>query len=142
MLGADSSHSSNWDDIISHAIAYTRCSNVLEVFIAAELQSWAKLHVSAERLRLLPLPVNLVTVGPTSELLKRPLSAIGTTTVIELQRGNTEPNGRYTLEIPYRDDRELLLEILKHAGEVEVLAPEALRVRVRQAHDAGAERNG
>jgi putative colanic acid biosynthesis UDP-glucose lipid carrier transferase len=35
---------------------------------------------------LLPLPVNLVTVGPTSELLKRPLSAIGTTTVIELQR--------------------------------------------------------
>jgi len=58
------------------------------------------------------------------------------------QRGNTEPNGRYTLEIPYRDDRELLLEILKHAGDVEVLAPEALRVRVRQAHDAGAERNG
>jgi len=86
VLGADSSHSSNWDDIISQAIAYTRCSNVLEVFIAAELQSWAKLHVSTERLRLLPLPVNLVTVGPTSELLKRPLSAIGTTTVIELQR--------------------------------------------------------
>ena len=39
-----------------------------------------------ERLRLLPLPVNLVAVGPTSELLKRPLSAIGNATVIELQR--------------------------------------------------------
>jgi Undecaprenyl-phosphate glucose phosphotransferase len=86
VLGADSSHSSNWDDIISQAISYIRGSNVLEIFIAAELQSWAKLHVSTERLRLLPLPVNLVTVGPTSELLKRPLSAIGTTTVIELQR--------------------------------------------------------
>ncbi|MFO1311032.1 MAG: YafY family protein [Burkholderiales bacterium] len=57
------------------------------------------------------------------------------------QRGKLEPNGRYTLEVPYRDDRELLLEILKHAGAVEVLEPEALRTRVREAHVAAAERN-
>jgi predicted DNA-binding transcriptional regulator YafY len=58
------------------------------------------------------------------------------------QRGVLEPNGRYTLEVPYRDDRELLLEILKHAGEVEVQAPPELREKVRAAHAAAVERNG
>jgi len=57
------------------------------------------------------------------------------------QRAKLEPNGRYTLEVPYRDDRELLLEILKHAGAVEVLEPEELRVKVREAHLAAADRN-
>jgi predicted DNA-binding transcriptional regulator YafY len=57
------------------------------------------------------------------------------------QRATLEPNGRYTLEVPYRDDRELLLEILKHAGAVEVLRPDELRAKVRQAHLAAAERN-
>ncbi len=58
------------------------------------------------------------------------------------QRGRLEANGRYTLEVPYRDDRELLLEIVKHAGEVEVLGPAELREKVRRAHDEGAARNG
>ena len=57
------------------------------------------------------------------------------------QRGKLEPNGRYTLEVPYRDDRELLLEILKHAGAVEVLEPQALREKVRAAHALAVERN-
>jgi predicted DNA-binding transcriptional regulator YafY len=57
------------------------------------------------------------------------------------QRGKLEPNGRYTLEVPYRDDRELVLEILKHAGTVEVLEPAELRAKVRAAHVAAAERN-
>ncbi len=57
------------------------------------------------------------------------------------QRGKIEPNGRYTLEVPYRDDRELLLEILKHAGEVEVLEPADLRAKVRVAHERAAERH-
>ena len=48
--------------------------------------------------------------------------------------GTFDPAGRYTLELPYRDDRELLLEILKHGAGVEVLAPEELRTKVREAH--------
>jgi Undecaprenyl-phosphate glucose phosphotransferase len=83
---ADNSHGSHWDDIVSQAISYTRCSNVDELFIAAEPQSWTKIQKSAERLRLLPLPVNLVALGPTSKLLMQPVSAIGNATVIELQR--------------------------------------------------------
>lgn len=38
----------------------------------------------------------------------------------------------YILEIPYSDDRELLMDILKHGPEVEVLSPKNLRARVRE----------
>jgi predicted DNA-binding transcriptional regulator YafY len=37
---------------------------------------------------------------------------------------------RYCLEIPYSDDRELVLDILKHGPEVEVLRPKSLRKKV------------
>jgi predicted DNA-binding transcriptional regulator YafY len=57
------------------------------------------------------------------------------------QRGVFDPSGRYTLELPYRDDRELLLEILKHGAGVEVLAPSELRAKVREAHLRAAEVN-
>ena len=39
-------------------------------------------------------------------------------------------DGYYILEIPYSDDRELVMDILKYGPDVEVLAPEALRVKV------------
>jgi predicted DNA-binding transcriptional regulator YafY len=57
------------------------------------------------------------------------------------QVGSFDPSGRYTLELPYRDDRELLLEIVKHGADVEVLAPPALRDKVRSAHLKAAELN-
>ena len=34
------------------------------------------------------------------------------------------------LEIPYADERELVMDILKHGADIEVLAPETLRQRV------------
>ena len=86
VISANRWHPSRWDDVISEAIAYARSADVDEVFIAAELPNWAKLREMMERFRLLPLPVNLIAVGPASELLKRPLNAIGNDTVIELQR--------------------------------------------------------
>ena len=47
------------------------------------------------------------------------------------QRSYAE-NGHYVLEIPYSDDRELLMDILKYGPDVEVLEPESLRDRVRE----------
>jgi len=41
-------------------------------------------------------------------------------------------NGGYELQVPYSDPRELLMEILRYGPEVEVLAPGALRERVRR----------
>ncbi len=46
------------------------------------------------------------------------------------QRAAFESDGSYVLEVPYADDRELVMEILKHGPEAEVLAPPALRKRV------------
>ena len=37
------------------------------------------------------------------------------------------------LEIPYSDDRELLMDILRHGADVEVLEPAELRKRVKEA---------
>jgi predicted DNA-binding transcriptional regulator YafY len=49
------------------------------------------------------------------------------------QRAAYDAEGRYILEVPYSDDRELLRDILKHGPDVEVLAPETLREQVRAA---------
>jgi len=64
VLPRDSSPSLHTNDIISEVISYVRRSNIDEVFIAAELQSWIKLREPVERLRLLPAPVHLMAVGP------------------------------------------------------------------------------
>jgi proteasome accessory factor C len=45
------------------------------------------------------------------------------------QKGYFE-DGQYVLEVPYCDSRELVMDILKHGPEVEVLAPKALRAEV------------
>ncbi len=46
------------------------------------------------------------------------------------QKARTEADGSYLLEFPYNDDQELVMDILRHGPEVEVLAPPALRERV------------
>ena len=48
------------------------------------------------------------------------------------QRSSFDRDGRYVLEFPYSDHRELVMDILRHGPEVEVLAPEDLRVKVRE----------
>jgi predicted DNA-binding transcriptional regulator YafY len=49
------------------------------------------------------------------------------------QRASYQPDGSYVLEIPYSDPRELLMDILRHGAEVEVLSPDALREMTREA---------
>jgi len=56
------------------------------------------------------------------------------------QRGRFEPDGSYVLEIPYSDDRELVMDILRHGPEVEVLGPAPLRRAVRERLAATLER--
>ena len=48
------------------------------------------------------------------------------------QKGTVEADGSYLLEIPYSDDRELLMDILRHGPEVEVIAPTKLRGRLQK----------
>jgi predicted DNA-binding transcriptional regulator YafY len=56
------------------------------------------------------------------------------------QRSRFEQDGSYVLEIPYANDRELLMEILKYGADVEVLAPASLRDRVSGALTQAAQR--
>lgn len=47
------------------------------------------------------------------------------------QSGQFLTDGRYELKIPYRDDRELVMDILRHGAQVQVVEPAALREAVR-----------
>lgn len=48
------------------------------------------------------------------------------------QQGRFLPDGGYQLSVPYSDDRELLMDILKYGADVEVIAPPELRATVKQ----------
>jgi len=47
------------------------------------------------------------------------------------QQGRRLDDGRYELRIPYSDDRELLMDILKYGPDVEIVDPESLREAVK-----------
>lgn len=49
------------------------------------------------------------------------------------QKSRNEADGSYVLEIPYSEVQELVMDILRHGGDVEVLAPKKLRARVKAA---------
>lgn len=46
------------------------------------------------------------------------------------QQSKTLADGSYRLRVPYADERELLMDILRHGRQVEVEGPESLRQRV------------
>lgn len=56
------------------------------------------------------------------------------------QKGRFLPDGSYVLELPYSDHRELTMDILKFGGDVEILAPAALKERVIEALKAALSR--
>lgn len=55
------------------------------------------------------------------------------------QQGRWLEDGRYELTLPYLDDTELVMDVLRHGDEVEVLEPPELREKVaRRLGDAAA----
>jgi predicted DNA-binding transcriptional regulator YafY len=58
------------------------------------------------------------------------------------QQGRFLDDGAYELQIPYADSRELVMDILRHVPEVEVVAPEELRQEIRARLIAALERPG
>jgi proteasome accessory factor C len=52
------------------------------------------------------------------------------------QVGRFEIDGSYVLEIPYRESRELVMDVLRYGADVEVIAPHALRAQVKEALEA------
>jgi proteasome accessory factor C len=54
------------------------------------------------------------------------------------QEGAWLPDGRYELRIPYREPRELVMDLMRQGQNVEVVAPEDLRRQVRQELERAA----
>ena len=55
------------------------------------------------------------------------------------QQSDFLPDGRWRLRLPYVDDTELLMDLLRHAGQVEVVGPPPLReAYARRLHQAVA----
>jgi predicted DNA-binding transcriptional regulator YafY len=54
------------------------------------------------------------------------------------QVGRMEADGSYVLELPYSQEPELVMDVLKYGSEVEVLSPASLRRRVARELAAGA----
>jgi len=79
--------------------------------------AWAKLRFSAERARW-----------------------VGAEQWHPQQKGRFEKDGSYVLELPYADSRELVMDILRHGSEVEVLEPAELRREVKRQLYAAAAR--
>ena len=50
-------------------------------------------------------------------------------------------DGSYILEIPYSSDQELLMDLLRHSPEVEILGPPELRQRLHTALCSAASKN-
>ena len=48
------------------------------------------------------------------------------------QESTVEPDGSYRLSVPYAKETELVMDILRHGSDVEVLSPTSLRQTVRQ----------
>ena len=55
------------------------------------------------------------------------------------QVGKMLDSGEYWLEIPYSRPDELIMDIMRHGAEVEVLAPTDLRQAVAARHRAAAD---
>ena len=56
------------------------------------------------------------------------------------QKGRFDADGNYLLDLPYADPRELVMDILRHVPEVEVLGPVGLREAVGEKLRVGVEK--
>lgn len=56
------------------------------------------------------------------------------------QQRQIEPTGHLVLTIPYSNDRELLMDILRYGADVEVLSPDSLRNTVKREMQEALER--
>jgi len=56
------------------------------------------------------------------------------------QEGWFEPDGSYLLRLPYADPRELVMDVMRHVPDVDVVGPAALREAVIEKLSAGMQK--
>jgi predicted DNA-binding transcriptional regulator YafY len=55
------------------------------------------------------------------------------------QVSSFDKDGSYVLEVPYSDDRELMLDIMRHGSHVEILEPAALKEKIIREHQKAVQ---
>ena len=93
VLPTDQTNVEGQKSAIAKAISAVRGSNVEEIIVGANPGNWTTLRDLLSELRVLPVPVSLVPIGPTSDLFHLPSHTIGDTVTVELQRGPAHPFG-------------------------------------------------
>ena len=58
------------------------------------------------------------------------------------QHGRWDAEGRWVLSLPFADPRELVMDILRHVPEVDIIGPEQLQEEVVRRLRAGLEKHG
>ena len=86
-LPADQKDVQGQKRVIAKAVSAVRGSNIEEIIVGANIERWSHLKDLLSELRVLPVPVNLVPMGATSDLFRLPSHTIGDTVTIELHRG-------------------------------------------------------
>jgi len=117
--------------------AWCHRSAGLRRFALDAMESARLLDTKAQRLSLKTLEAELdrgygIFAGGTeqwAELLFSPEAAawVAQEEWHPKQRSERRPDGALQLQLPYVDATELLMDLLRHAGQVQVLAPAALR---------------
>ncbi len=100
--------------VIAKVISAVRGSKIEEIIVGADPAHWSQLKELFSELRVLPIPVNLVPVGPSSDLFQLPSHTIGDTVTVELQRGPRTLFDRATKRV---------LDIIFSAGALALLIP-------------------
>ena len=127
----------NWYvDAWCHLRREVRSFAVDAITQAKALPSAAK-EMDAAQLRLVMESGYGIFGGQASDWAKLKFSAVRARWVQHEQwhpeqRGTLHADGSYTLELPYADDRELIGDILRHGGEVEVLSPKGMVKNIKE----------
>jgi putative colanic acid biosynthesis UDP-glucose lipid carrier transferase len=79
------------DEALDDIISMCRASDIEEIVLFVDPERLTRLRSIAKRLRVLPMSVTFVPVGPLSQLFQRAHTDIGGTVAIELQRAPLSP---------------------------------------------------
>ena len=100
--------------VIEQVIAFTRGSDVEEIFFAADVQQWSQISHVAHELCVIPLPLTLLPDARTAELFQRPSRQFGSTVAVEFRRAPLSLAERFF---------KRLLDIVSAAGAIIALLP-------------------
>jgi putative colanic acid biosynthesis UDP-glucose lipid carrier transferase len=73
--------------VAAKVVEHIRGSDIEEIVVGADANRWLDLSAMVAELRVVPIPVSFIPVGPLSEIFRRPSRELGKTICVEVQRG-------------------------------------------------------